>query len=126
MRLNPDCIRDILLSVEQTTGFRTMWGIKPGENMPELDGYTDDEIFYHLRQCDESGFFLDSYWTAPLAFRTKDLSPKGHEFLADIREETVWNNVKDTSKKIGVGSLKALVSVASNVVSSLISGYFNS
>lgn len=122
MRLNPDCVRDILLSIEKTTSYHTSWRYT-GETISGLEKYTGEEVFYHLRQCDEAGMLLEPYW-ATRAFQTKDISPKGHEFLANIRDDSVWNKVKETSKKISAYSLKALVSISGNVISNLISGYF--
>ena len=44
--------------------------------------------------------------------------------LADIREENVWNKTKEISKQVGASSLDTVKQIAVNVVSSLISGYF--
>jgi hypothetical protein len=53
-----------------------------------------------------------------------DLTPAGHEFIADIRNDTVWNNVKEKSSKIGVSSLRAIRDIAVGVVSELIKTQF--
>ena len=50
----------------------------------------------------------------------KDLSPAGHEFIANIRSDSNWKKVKDISKNIGSSSLNALTQIAVSVVSSLI------
>jgi len=54
----------------------------------------------------------------------KDLTPKGHEFLSNIRKDTNWNKTKELAEKIGSTSLQVLVSVASQVVSALIKSQF--
>ena len=53
-----------------------------------------------------------------------DLSAQGHLFLADIREENVWNKTKEISKQVGASSLDTVKQIAVNVISSLVSGYF--
>lgn len=122
MRLNPDCIRDILLCVEKTTDAET--GFKYSENSTVLSQYSDNEIRYHFRQCNMSGFFSSFEENTTGSIQVIDLAPKGHEFLANIREDTVWNGVKSVASKVGSTSLKCIVQIASNVVSELIKSQF--
>ena len=99
MKLNPDCTRAILMAVEDTCDYNHMFRYSCHNNLNEK--FSSDEIKYHARQCDLAGFFykysdeIDDDWSVI------DLSPKGHEFLANIRSDTVWNNVKDISTKVG-------------------------
>ena len=53
-----------------------------------------------------------------------DLSPAGHEFLANIRKDTVWNGVKSVAGKVGATSLSALTQIAANVVTELVKAQF--
>lgn len=53
-------------------------------------------------------------------FRVSDLSPHGHEFLANIREDTIWNDVKSISSKVGSKSLSAVSQIASLVIAEII------
>ena len=86
--------------------------------------YTKEEIAYHARQCNMAGMFfkfdsdLDGDW------EVIDLTPKGHEFLANIREDTIWNNVKTVSAKVGSKSLGAISQIASSVIAEIIKSQF--
>lgn len=125
MRLNPDCIRDILLSLEQLiiTGGMT-FTFNDFEELREylhLEAYTADEIEYHLRQCDMNGMLVGASFSLDGGFNIRDLSPHAHEFLANIRSKSTYNIVKDILLKAGVFSLKAVVDVAASVATKHIS-----
>jgi len=126
MRLNPDCVRAILLAVEEATDVETGLYYTAGpdeddENAPTvLAGYTDNEIRYHINQCDLAGFFTDCNQYVNGNCLIMDLSPIGHEFLANIREESNWEKVKNISTKAGSKSLKAMSQIATAVIEGLI------
>jgi hypothetical protein len=117
MRLNPDCIRDILLAAEEEIGFRKEMRYPGPES---LNKYSTDEVFYHINQCELSGLVVSVRRTLDPTYYIKDLSPKGHEFLANIRSDTVWNKTKENAKKVGSFSLDTLTKIAVNVISALI------
>jgi len=121
MKLNPDCIRDILLTVEENTSFSNLFEFDPDDiKYPKLQSYETEEILYHLRQCKYDDFFSDCKFTTTGLCVVLDLTPKAHRFLADIRTDTIWNKTKETAKSIGSFSLDVLVKIASNVVTSMI------
>lgn len=126
MKLNPDCIRDILLTVEDTTDSTKMFEYQSDKEKPsKLKKYDHNELMYHIRQCSLSGFFtaLQTYDGDDFVI-IGDLSPKGHEFLANIRQDNIWNNTKIIAGKVGSKSLDALIQIASNVVTELIKAQF--
>lgn len=51
---------------------------------------------------------------------TYDLTPDGHEFLANIREDNNWNKIKTISSSIGFASLKVISSIAEGVATAAI------
>ena len=57
MQLNPDCIRDILISVEEKTSLNDPIRFDPGKIPSTLTQYPDDVILYHVKQCELSGLF---------------------------------------------------------------------
>lgn len=142
MKLNPDCIRDILFTVEEKTSPSSQFVYKPSEKYinrfllddeceeepqvihERLKSYTDEEILYHINQCELSGFFTDVNQCTGYLFFIQDLSPLGHQFLADIRSDTNWNKTKDIAKKVGSFSLNTLKDISVKVVSDVISKSF--
>ena len=124
MRLNPDCVRDILLVVEAETT-ATHRSAYPSEEFNALDEkYSPEVVLYHVIQCLEYGYFRDAEDLGQMGILIPDLSPSGHEFLANIRKDTVWNGVKDVAEKVGATSLTALTQIASNVISEIIKAQF--
>lgn len=126
MRLNSDCVRDILLTVEEACGFnQPMQYCADDNNYDRLKKYSHEEIAYHINQCKLSELIINVITSDGGAFfMIGDLSPKGHQFLADIREDNIWNKVKTIACKIGSFSLSALMQISSNVISEQIKSQF--
>lgn len=120
MRLNPDCIRDILLTVEESTDFSTRWTYSPQNEYKDLINYSANEIFYHIKQCENDGLLLGVKWYIVEECDVKDLSPAGHEFLSKIRQDTTWYKVKENFMIAGSATLRVLVDIASNVAVGLL------
>ena len=50
----------------------------------------------------------------------KDLTPLGHDFIANVREEENYNSLKSKAKRAGVESVKALITIGEEVAASAI------
>ena len=59
-------------------------------------------------------------WTKDTDFFFSDLTPEGHKFINDIRNEQNWKKTKSVAKSIGSFSIDALKSIASEVVTTAI------
>lgn len=119
MKLNPDCIRDILFVVENNATYSN--DVSEETMFKELGSkYPKEEILYHVRQCEHSGLFLKvvHYFGG---FSIQDLSPYGHQFINDIRQDNNWNRTKDIAKNVGSFSLDVLKDISSQVIATLIS-----
>ncbi|EJO5347306.1 DUF2513 domain-containing protein [Clostridium botulinum] len=122
MRLNPDCIRDILLTVEESTDFNSTMCYPDDYEL--LSKYSNNEVLYHIKQCELSELVTKVSWFIDSACNIHDLSPEGHKFLADIRSDTTWNKTKEISKKVGSSSISALKEIATGVITELIKSQF--
>ena len=119
MRLNPDCIRDILLQVEESNTFTIIFSDEdPLHGLDYLKRYSLEKIKYHIKQCEYMNFISCKNFLGYVIIY--DLFPEGHTFLADIRHDTVWNNTKSIAKSLGVSSLRALKDVSVSVISEII------
>ena len=54
MKLNPDCMRDILIDIEDTTTINTAWKYDSHNPSKRLLNYNQFEIAYHARYCYET------------------------------------------------------------------------
>lgn len=127
MKLNPECIRDLLIDIESQTSSTKIYFLDltstPDNGI--LSKYTVDEVVYHARQCSMANLITKCELTLGLeSLMISDLTPSGHEFLANIRTNSVWDKVKKISFTVGSQSLSALISIASSVVSELINNHF--
>ena len=124
MKLNIDCVRDVLL-VAETCPFNSSLHFK--ELSEQLSDYYDDDIAYTCLKLKEAN--LLSVVTKTIGSRTtvikiNDISFSGHEFLNNIREPSVWDNVKAIGDKIGANSISAFMQIAANVINVLIQSHF--
>ena len=125
MKLNPDCIRNVLFAIEDLS---TSTSILTSDQLLEtrfLSKYTMNEVIYHLNQLYLSNYIIvpDKHKWIDGTFLVKDLSPTGHEFISDIRKDTNWNKVKTISKEVGTETLTSIKSIAESIISSTIKSY---
>lgn len=114
MQLNPDCVRAILLTVESETGISKVFEIDEEHyaQFPLLLDFEYNEIAYHILQCNYSEYFTDIAHRFDNSFMICDLTPKGHEFLANIRISTHWQEIKKIAEDSGSLSLKLIAQIA--------------
>lgn len=127
MKLNPDCIRDCLLSVEELSTYDSVLTSEQISQSKYLSKYSKDEIYYHLNQLILGNYIVSSdsnKWIMSNLFIINDLSPLGHEFLSNIRKDDSWNKVKSIGKEIGTETLSSIKTIAENIVSCAITKYF--
>lgn len=127
LKLNPDCIRDILITVESME-YNTVYTLTT--LCQNLSSYSKEELNYHCIQLIDAGLlnaktinFLGQI--SPELWRIFDLTYSGHQFLADIRSDTTWNKTKQIAKSIGSESLHAIKDIAIGVVTTAIKNQFD-
>lgn len=139
MKLNPDCIRDIMLFCEKNTYIETceignILGVSyhvlsTGSiyKIPPLNSYDAGELIYHIIQLIESGYLASDFSFDPLMnFKHADtpkiyyVTPKGHEFIASIGEKKVWAKTKDILKSVGSVSLTVIETISKGVATAVI------
>lgn len=129
MKLNPDCVRDLLLGIERIvkTG-RVTYFFSSYEDIQEelsLSAYSTEEIEYHLQQCDLNGLLVSAKFGGDGNFRVRDISPKAHELLAKIRDPEIWNAAKDVAASIRDDSMSTICAAAEKVSSDRLNAYFS-
>ena len=115
MKLDPDLARAILLQVEATPANRT-------SRDPEIEGYSEDEIFEHVELLNEAGYLEAKIVRSGsgdariyTVFVTR-LTWDGHEFLNAARNDTLWRRAKDkVTTSGGAMSLSILKAVLTDL-----------
>ena len=120
--LNPDCVRDILLAVE----FCSFGEVLTLDSlMQKLPDYTEEELWYTSLKLQEGGYLnLTAIPVCrqrmPAIKSINDLTFAGHEFLNNVRKETIWDKTKSIAGKAGAFSIAALCDIAQDVVKTAI------
>lgn len=128
MKLNPDCMRDILfyleehLSISEELEFEeiSMYALAQ-----HLD-YPIQEIANTLVILDETGYIISVRNDNDDRIADLDvyrITYDGYQFIETIRPEPVWEKVKSTGKHIGSFSIDVITRVATTVLTSMINGY---
>ncbi len=131
MKLNYDCVRDVLLSLEETltiiidNGEFSYNSLSPNNliKLSRLSEYSMEDVIYSVLKLGEAGYIkvdINESGSDLLDICISDIEYEGHEFLQAIKSDTVWNDVKRVAKKIGSISLPIISSIASSVLSKLI------
>lgn len=120
MKLNHDCIRDVLKQVENDMHFTEM---KQSLSL-NIDGYSHDEVTYTLMLLVDSGYVVGDirkYNDGAVNVLYKHLTMKGHELLDNIRDDNVWKSTKEKLNKISSVSIGIINEVASQIISNILS-----
>lgn len=136
MKLNPDCVRDLMLFLEDKT-YVAQGGEEGGKfhavcpsaakDIHPLNKYSMEEILYHTIQLSESGYIVTDFEFNPhgeysdfALSRVFYLTPKGHEFSASMDEQKHWEKAKKILASIGNVSLAVIEAVSSGVAGTAI------
>jgi len=121
VKLDHDCVRDVLLTVEAATRGQ----LRLPYLCRQLPQYDEDALNYTCLKLSEGGY-LDAEIhavcgeTFPALIWINSMTYQGHEFLDTIRDDTNWGRVKATAKKAGVFSMSALAEISQGVAQAAI------
>ena len=144
MKLNPDCLRDIMLTIEPIICVEP--AEENGKNLRKFnrvsvsglahkfsDAYSKEEVIYHIVQLSENGYILTDFTFNNVGmlgyFRLGSIyhiTPKGHDFIAAIMEKRRWSAVSSVLKSFGAVSLTVIETVAKGVASAAIEEFQSS
>ncbi|MCX7779641.1 MAG: DUF2513 domain-containing protein [Negativicutes bacterium] len=120
MKLDLDLMRKILLTIEEKAVFGTYLSLKDLTDDPA----EHPKYAYHVMLLLDDDLIVTAQ--APLLglgypdYPIERLTMKGHNFLNNIRDDTVWRKVKDVLIKVGsTASLDIIKTVASRIVADL-------
>ena len=136
MKLNTDCIREVMLEIEKLLAISTdprgnlQMGFLDIEDLYKaLPGYSKEDIFYTLSNLEQAGYVdLNVTWADGgilMYCEINCMTYAGHEFLAKIRDSQRWKAVKNGVSAIRDYSLSAIASVAEGIANAAISKFID-
>jgi len=110
MKFDPDLMRAILLDTEEIPAGEAAHGF-------EYEGRSQAEIYRHAQILVDEGFIAGQYVDGnngiPLDFHITDLTYRGHQFLANARNDTLWKkaltSIRDAGKTISIAVIEAVL-----------------
>lgn len=139
MKLNKDCIRLVLLYIEEHCvyktnkfGDKTMHNVNLYElvNAKEFSEINKDDIRYTIVKLLEGDYIKGSLIPKNSGVNfdivsISQLTLRGHDLLDNIRPEPVWNKTKDVLHKVGDFSLNILSQVAGETMAAYTKSMMN-
>lgn len=133
MKLNMNCVRDVLLFLESESYFVVndlgdveavgSWFRPICMSLPE---YPPDVIYYTLSKLEEGEYIdMSTMWADGCLNDccVNYITLSGHEFLESIRDDDRWKRIKSGLSAIRNFSLSAISSIAEGVTSAAITAY---
>lgn len=127
MKLNPDCIRDVLLYLEENLKVKDCQKfseITLSQLQDALSQYQPEDVFYSVYNLHEihfiDGRFSDINDMKMYFCEINNITWNGHQFLNTIRPKTVWEATKQGASKLGIMSMHALSTIAMKITEAVI------
>lgn len=130
MKINDDCIRDVLLYLEKNLIISEELEFKHIDLDSLVEALTDyprQDIFYSVYNLNDIGFInaMIQYGDGHVySCLITNINYEGHEFIKNIRDNNIWNKTKSIADKLGSNSLEALFKISSNIITELIKNEF--
>lgn len=130
MKLNPECIRDIMFYLEENLTMNSDLEINEISvfDLPEKLNYSIEEIADTLLVLDDANFIVcyrNNGDDAIVALDIYRITYTGYQFLESIRPDSVWKKVQTISGNIGSFSLNVISQIATSVLTQMINGQLN-
>ena len=114
MKLDMECVRDILITLDEQTDFVKM---RPDELAQLLPNYSTKQLIYTCLRLHEGNYInlrllYPQQNSDPVLNFIGDLTFQGHEFLADIKPKSNWDKISPFLKQCGSASFETITSVA--------------
>lgn len=118
MKLNQECIRDLLLYLEDNLSYRNNISI----NSLTLKEYSPEELIYCTEKLIEANYLkcIVAHGYNPPHIVARSITYDGHQFLDNIRDDKIWKKTKSILAPIKSISIDIISKTAANVITAII------
>lgn len=115
MRLDYDFIRQLLFVFEEKLDGKTNFTYKNIEDwILDVD---KGKLFYHVKYLADANYIqITDFSFSTGSSYIIDLTPKGHEFLNNIRDKNIWSKTKEAIGPFGSVAISAVSEVAASII----------
>lgn len=116
--INFDCVRDIVFFLDSNFEYRHNGILHPIKLKSVIDGYPfnkylESEVYLAIEYIvDKSLVELAKPNCPPRLSIFIKITPLGYDFLAAVKDETVWSKVKKESKDLAKFTIQQMISLA--------------
>lgn len=118
MRINPDCIRVVMLTIENNLELGEIMQLFQLMDYPLVQSFTEQDVEYSLHQLTkekmiecEISYCIDGSYD----YTIEDITPLGHQFCDKLRDKSLWDSLKSTFND--VGTISEITTILANAVS---------
>jgi Hypothetical protein (DUF2513) len=116
MRRDLGLVRELLLKLEPLSGPHAWQMIGPDDPRIQVEGYTPDEIEYHLQLLVEQGFVEEPRSGPMEGIIFKRFTWVGHDYLDAVRDPKIWHKTKEATDKVGSWTFEIVKEVAKGYI----------
>ena len=121
MKLNHDCLREVMLAIEDIDIAEIPFGTDNYylyEDIKLVEKYSKEDILYSLIQLTDAQYIdgsVEGYGDGETGVTFSKITWKGHEYLDTVRDPKVWKQTKAATSKLASVSIDIVTQVATNV-----------
>lgn len=114
MKLNKECVRDLLLYLEENLSINDFVAV---ENIT-LKPYSYDDLFYTASKLSEANYINCSKrsFDDETYIYISSITYQGHQFLDNVRDDNVWKKTKAILNPLKSISIELISETASKVI----------
>lgn len=119
MRLKPECVRDVLLHLEENLSLNDFILT----NNINLQEYSHEDIVYTVKKLMEANYINAQFhgYDNEINYQISSITWDGHQFLDNIRDNNIWKNTKEILSNFSSTSINIMQKVATQILINLIS-----
>ncbi|EOO33947.1 hypothetical protein IIU_02687 [Bacillus cereus VD133] len=117
MKLNQDCVRDLLLELEEKLTINDYFLLPHFNNLDTVSKHGFDDTFYSFKKLVEANYLNGSckYGSNELINLSIDsISWDGHQFLDTIRDNVIWSKTKTAASSLSSVSISIMSALATS------------
>ena len=125
MKLNYECVRDVLKYLEKIPyvrqdeeGYLEYEEVCLSKICESLPDYSVEDVFYALSHLQQAGYInVSGQWGGDVLGEccVNYITFEGHEFLEKIKSDTIWKKTLSTAGKVGSFSFQMIAKIAESV-----------